>query len=229
MLDRLKGLFGSKRKTSTLQPGAKLSEMGKRACDVDFVAAKTQAAEIQELRFNFAICFMSLWCAESIVRAIEDSDELLSYFNGTARDVLLYEAFIGNYLMLGRLVHLTLKKEWASAFSVYGSGSVEMAAAAASNVISFERHRSHLTDRLMEIGHAESVTEMAEKLADRLLQSKGKLQIRESDHARGEGAEWLQASVGLPMVVLALTNHNMPAAGDVMKNLFTATYIPGAE
>ena len=81
------------RQLGGLQSGD-LSTVSQAACDDAYVQKCFEGAGEQRSKFATILCLLFYRCAEVLIKKIEQDPELLRFYAGTSRDVLVFEAFV---------------------------------------------------------------------------------------------------------------------------------------
>lgn len=175
------GFFKKNRQPRGLQ-GGDLSVVSQAACDHDYVQKCFESADGQQAKFATLLCLLFYRCSEILVKRIEEDNELLQFYAGTPRDVLLYESFLFYQNLITGMTKDTLDGDHKKSFDHYSTLAAHAGISLAKGKLGDFDAKSHRERRLKPLFRCRGdPMQMTETFCGVLLCLAGKRHVSDPD------------------------------------------------
>lgn len=148
------GFLKRKSKSGGLQ-GGYLSRVSQNACDGSYVYKCVEGADTQQKKFSMFLCLLPYRSAEVLVNRIEQDPDLLQFYKGTSRDVLIFESFMFYQYLISEFARKHVRKKWRDSFDLYTHIAAKVGASIAKETlgeIDAQAHRDRRLQPLLKYG-----------------------------------------------------------------------------
>lgn len=178
-------VFGGGSKPPVGLVDGRLSVLSRASCNDGYVDGQLSDHKSQRMKFATFFCLMFFRASEVLIQLIEKDRKLLRFFDGTSRDVLVFEAFsFYSHIIveLNRAKIDAANEHWSNPLSAYSRIGTDLGYSLASDLIGQFGQADHRKRRLEPLLHYRSdQTQMVETFCGVLLCAYGRQTIEDPD------------------------------------------------